>query len=44
MNVGAPVIFWKDSPGLLPRLPDEWRRTFDGEHLEVWSDPGVTTR
>ena len=43
-NGVAHVIFWKDSPGLLPRLPDEWRRTFDGEHLEVWSDPGVTTR
>jgi len=43
-NGVAHVILWKDSPGLLPRLPDEWRRAFDGEHLEVWSDPGVTTR
>ena len=43
-NGVAHVILWKESPGFVPRLPDEWRRTFAGEHLEVWSDPGVTTR
>lgn len=38
------VVVWKASPGYVPRIPPDWRRTFSGEHFEVWSDPGVTTR
>lgn len=38
------VIVWKSSPGYVPRLPDDWRQTFSGQHFEVWSAPGVTAR
>ena len=38
------VIVWKASPGYVPGLPDDWRRTFSGQHFEMWSAPGVRTR
>lgn len=37
------VLVWKMSPGYVPRPPEDWRRTFSGRHLEVWSDPEVMT-